>query len=132
MNYEQEWCVRDNYSKFLIAEVVWNLCTCSVIEAEALNLKEAIQKVIQMQINHIILENDSQVVVHEIQENKGNVVELSLIISCIKNLLDCNSNFEVKFVKRQMNIVAHLLVKAVNSCAPNFSFDSSFYCATIT
>lgn len=38
-----------------------------------------------------------------------------MIISCIKNLLLYNANFEVKFVKRQTNSVAYLLAKLVNS-----------------
>lgn len=52
-----------------------------------------------MQIDHIIFESDSQVVVQVIQVNKDGTSEFSLIISFI-NLLDCNPNFEVNFVKR--------------------------------
>ncbi|CAK8540011.1 unnamed protein product [Lathyrus sativus] len=40
--------------------------------------------------------------------------EFSLIISFIKNLLVFHSNFEVKFIKHQVNSVAHMLAKAVN------------------
>ncbi|KAK2429281.1 ankyrin repeat-containing protein [Trifolium repens] len=36
---------------------------------------------------------------------------ISLLISSIKNLLFLNSNFEVKFVKRQANSVAHMLAR---------------------
>lgn len=52
--------------------------------------------------------------VQEIHANYGGNSEFSLIISCIKNLLDSHSNFEVKFVKRQVNSVAHVLAKSAN------------------
>jgi ankyrin repeat protein len=45
--------------------------------------------------------------------NKGLFLfySISLLISSIKNLLFLNSNFEVKFVKRQANSVAHMLAR---------------------
>lgn len=68
-----------------------------------------------MQMNHIIFESDCQVVVQVIHTNYGGSSVFSVIISNIKNLLDLHSNFEGKFVKRQANLIAHLLHKADNS-----------------
>lgn len=43
------------------------------------------------------------------------LVRLYLVLRCIKNLLGSHHNFEVKFVKRQANVVAHMLAKAIDS-----------------
>lgn len=54
-------------------------------------------------------------VVQAVHSDKGGNSKLSMIISCFKNLLVCNPNFDVKFVKRLMNLITHLLVKVIYS-----------------
>lgn len=46
----------------------------------------------------------------------------NLIISSIKSLLEIHSDFEVKSIKCKVNLVAHLLEKAVNSRSRQNSF----------
>lgn len=89
--------------------IAWDFGTCYVTEAKALTLKETIHVVISMQMEHIIFESDSYMMVQVIHTNNEGNSEFSVIISCIKNLLVCHSNFEVKFMKCQVNHVAHLL-----------------------
>jgi hypothetical protein len=43
---------------------------------------------------------------------RGGISEFSFLISQINNILFCNPNFEVKFIKRQTNMVAHTLARA--------------------
>jgi hypothetical protein len=45
---------------------------------------------------------------------RGGCFEFSMILSTIKKLLDLHSNFEMTFVKRQTNLVAHMLAKTAN------------------
>lgn len=66
--------------------------------------------------------------VKTIHLNKGGNSEFSVIISYIKNLLVCNLNFEVKLVKHQANLVAHLLAKTTNSWSKCGSFHLIPHC----
>jgi ribonuclease HI len=97
------------------AGTAWDIGHCSIIEAEALALREAIQAATHLNLENIIFECDSQTVVKAIHAQSGGNSEFSIIIASIKSLLNLHSNFEVKFVKRQANSVAHLLAKAANS-----------------
>jgi hypothetical protein len=67
-----------------------------------------------MNLEHIVFESDAQTVVDAVHMRRGRCSEFSMIIPTIKNLLNLHSNFEVKFVKRQANSVAHVLDKAAN------------------
>lgn len=74
-----------------------------------------IQAVIQLQLDYVIFESDSQIMVQAHHTNYVGFSELSFIISSINILLHNIPNFEVKFVKRQANSIVHLLAKAANS-----------------
>jgi ribonuclease HI len=117
------WCIRDGNGRFICAGTAWDYGTYSTIEAEALALKEAVQAAIQMNMEKVIFESDSQLVVQAIHANYGGQSEFSLLISSIKSLLVPHYNFEVKFVKRQANSVAHLLAKAANSWSRHCFFN---------
>jgi ribonuclease HI len=62
--------------------------------------------------SNIIFESDSKVVVDAIKAISPGRSELCSIIYEIKTLLQNNLNFEVKFTKRQANMVAHTLARA--------------------
>ncbi|CAK8560665.1 unnamed protein product [Lathyrus sativus] len=109
------WCVRDNVGRFISAGVAWDTGIMSTVEAEALALKEAIQCAITRNMNFVIFESDSQVVVNVVLSTHVGCSEFSCIISSIKQLLPLIQNFEVKFIKCQANMVAHSLPKAANS-----------------
>jgi hypothetical protein len=48
--------------------------------------------------------------VDAIRHLHGGSFEFSFFISHINNILSCNPNFMVKFIKQQVNMVAHTLV----------------------
>jgi hypothetical protein len=48
--------------------------------------------------------------VDAIQILRGGFSEFSSIINHIKDILSSNPNFRVKFIKRQMKIIAHILI----------------------
>jgi hypothetical protein len=54
--------------------------------------------------------------------------EFSSLIHSINNVLMINSNFVVNFVKRQVNMVAHLLARAVMLWSSRNIIDTSLYC----
>ncbi|XP_058741230.1 uncharacterized protein LOC131613590 [Vicia villosa] len=109
------WCLRDDHGDFVVAGTAWDGGSLSILETEALALKEAIQGVSSLHIDHVLFESDSQVVVYSLRSKLSGNSEFNLIISSIKLLLLDFPNFKIKFVKRQANLVAHTLAKAVNS-----------------
>jgi ribonuclease HI len=118
------WCFRNDVGLFVRAGSFWLSGGLSVPEAEALTLLEAMKTACIMNLDKIIFECDSQLVVNAIHANHDGASAFSIIISSIKNLLLLNSNFEVKFVKRQANLVAHKLARAANSWASRCDFYS--------
>ncbi|XP_058741921.1 uncharacterized protein LOC131614338 [Vicia villosa] len=125
------WCIRNDQGNFVAAGTAWDECTFSVLEAEALALKEAIQVVSTLHHVPVIFESDSQQVVNAIGSNLGGNSEFSLVINSIKLLLLDIPNFEVKFSKRQTNMVAHTLAKAANSWTRRYMFDDIPPCITL-
>ncbi|XP_058746265.1 uncharacterized protein LOC131619152 [Vicia villosa] len=109
------WCIRNDHGDFVAAGTAWDNCTFSVLEAEALAIKEAIQSATTLHNIPVIFESDSQQVVKALSSSSSGNSEFYLIIKSIKLLLLEFPNFEVKFIKRQANMVAHTLDKAVNS-----------------
>jgi ribonuclease HI len=122
------WCFRNDVGLFVRAGSFWLSGGLSVPEAEALTLLEAMKTACIMNLDKIIFECDSQLVVNAIHANHDGASAFSIIISSIKNLLLLNSNFEVKFVKRQANLVAHKLARAANSWASRCDFYSIPLC----
>jgi ribonuclease HI len=118
------WCLRDHTGRFLRAETTWIDGNCSILEGESLALLEALRVLEQRGITHVVIESDSKSVVEAICHLRGDYSEFSFIISQINNILRCNPNFEVKFVKRQTNMVSHTLVRAAISWYRPCTFDS--------
>jgi ribonuclease HI len=79
------------------------------LEGEALAIKEAMSELIQRGFSHVIFESDSKSVVDALSSRHIGRSELSSLIYAIKSLLLLYPNFEVKFIRRQANTVAHSL-----------------------
>jgi ribonuclease HI len=73
---------------------------CSILEGESIALIEALKVMEQQGISHVIFETDSKSVVDAIHHLHGGSSEFSFLISRINNILSCNPNFMVKFIKR--------------------------------
>ncbi|XP_058774294.1 uncharacterized protein LOC131648560 [Vicia villosa] len=122
------WCVRNHFGNFIYAGTAWDPGTLLVFEAEALALKEAILGAISSNLEFVIFESDSQIVTQAVHSNKKGNSEFCLIIDYICSLLRSFKNFEVKFVKRQANSVAHSLARAANSWARRSLLSSTPLC----
>jgi ribonuclease HI len=77
------------------------------VKGESLALLEVLHVMEQRGLNHVIMETDSKSVVDAICNVRG-----GSFLSQINNILLCNPNFKVKFIKRQANMVAHTLARA--------------------
>jgi ribonuclease HI len=109
------WCLRDYTGSFVMAGTLWNEGNWSTIEGESFALLEAMRAMVNRGITHVIFESDSKIVVDAIHTSRDGVSEFSSLICNIKNMLLANSNFVVKFVRRQANMVAHSLARAAIS-----------------
>ncbi|XP_058741741.1 uncharacterized protein LOC131614132 [Vicia villosa] len=109
------WCIRDHMGIFVYAGAAWDFVSFPTLEAEVLALKEAIQCAIDLNLENVTFESDSQNTVHAIHRDVVGSSDFSAIISSIRSLLFNCPNFEVKFVKRQADSVAHAITKAADS-----------------
>jgi ribonuclease HI len=96
----------------------------NTLEGEAIAIKEAMSELMQRGLSCVIFESDSKIVVDAISSRHVGISEFSVLISDIKSLLEANPNFEVKFVKRQANMVAHSLARAAYSMTSRSVFES--------
>ncbi|PNX91325.1 cytochrome p450, partial [Trifolium pratense] len=109
------WCLRDHMGRFILAETTWMDGSCSIIEGESIALLEALKTMGQRGISHVIFESDSKSVVDATHHLHVSSSEFSSLICSINNILLCNPNFTVKFIKQQANNVAHTLARAALS-----------------
>jgi ribonuclease HI len=114
-----------------MAGTTWLEGNCSIVEGEYIALLEALKVVENRGISHVIFETDSKSVVDAIHHFRGGSFELSYLISRINNMLSCNSNFKVEFIKRQANMVAHFLARAAICWASRFTFEILPLCITL-
>ncbi|GAU21829.1 hypothetical protein TSUD_176750 [Trifolium subterraneum] len=118
------WCIRGSNGQFILAGSNILFEKLNIMEGEAMAIKEAMCESIQRGFTQVIFESDSKLVVDAILTRNVGVSELYSIISCIQSMLLSHPNFEVKFVKRQANMVAHTLARAAYSKSSRYIYDS--------
>jgi hypothetical protein len=102
----------------------------AILEGESIALFEALKVLEQRGITDVICETDSKNVVDAIHHVRGGSSEFSYIMRHINNILSCNPNFKVKFIKRQANMVAHSLARAAISWGSRCTFETLPLCIT--
>jgi len=117
-------CVRDFRGQLIRAQTKWQRENMTVLEGEAVALLEALHFVDANRWNRVVFESDSSTLVQALSSPGRSDSEFSVIVSSIIYQLSLHSNFEVKFVRRQANMVAHTLVRAACSWASHRIFDS--------
>jgi ribonuclease HI len=118
------WCLRDSRGHFKLAATNIVYSSHSVMEGEALALIDAMEEMIQRGHTSVTFESDSKIVVDAISSSQHGLSEFHILISHIQSLLSLHNYFEVKYVKRQANIVAHTLARAAYSMSHRCIFDS--------
>lgn len=81
-------------------------------EGEALILLEAIEWLVELEVDHVYIEMDSSRVVQGLNSLSMDASEYGFILSNCRQLFSNLPNFHVSFVKRQANLVAHSLARA--------------------
>ncbi|GAU31898.1 hypothetical protein TSUD_270830 [Trifolium subterraneum] len=121
------WYVRDHRGRFVIAGTNIMHQRLNTLEGEAMAIKEAMEEMVQRGFSHVIFESDSKIVVDAITLSHRGISDFSLLISSIKSILVLNPNFEVKFVKRQANMIAHSLARVAYSMSSRCKKKGRFY-----
>jgi hypothetical protein len=124
------WCLRDHLGRFVMAETTWFEGNCSIVEGEAIALFEALKAMQLRNIHQVQFETDSKNVADAILHQHSGYSEFNLLVGHISNLLLSNANFSVKFIKRQANMVAHTLARAVISWSSRCTFETLPLCIT--
>ncbi|PNX95459.1 replication protein A 70 kDa DNA-binding subunit [Trifolium pratense] len=116
-------CFRDHEGNFVAGFAQRQHVTLSTVEGEAWALLQAMKKANLRGLNMVQFESDSQVLTEAIRTRRSGNSEFSLIVAdIIKIMLSC-INFEVKFVRRQANMVAHTLARATISWASFYRYE---------
>jgi ribonuclease HI len=123
-------CLRDHKGQFVMVETTWINGSSSIVEGESIALLEALKVIHERGYSHVIFETDSKSVVDAIHYSRGGCSEFNFLVSNIINILSCNQNFLVKFVKRQANMVAHYLARAAISWSRRCTFETLPICIT--
>jgi len=96
----------------------------TILEGEAITLLEALHFADANRLNRVIFESDSSTLVQALSSPGYGDSEFYVIVSSIIYQLSLHYNFEVKFVRRQTNMVAHTLAMTTCSWASHHIFDS--------
>ncbi|CAJ2637965.1 unnamed protein product [Trifolium pratense] len=108
-------CFHNNSGEFMDGITQWQQLTLSTEEGEACTLLQAMNEAKSRGFESVQFESDSQVLVDAIRtKRRGNSEFLSIVNEIILVMLSC-VNLEVKFIRRQVNSVAHTLARAANS-----------------
>ncbi|GAU33334.1 hypothetical protein TSUD_165990 [Trifolium subterraneum] len=89
----------------------------SSVEGEAWALLLAMEEARHRGLNRVQFESDSKILIEAIHMKRRGNSEFLSIVRDILSIMSSFINFEVKFVRRQANLVAHTLARAANSWA---------------
>jgi ribonuclease HI len=117
-------CIRDSHGNFIKASIKWYDGVPPPSEAEAMGLKDAILWLGQLGLSKVQIELDCKLVVESILDRTNSQSEFGTIINMCRSLLQQFSNFEISFVRRQANYVAHGLARESKLYTRHHVFDS--------
>ncbi|GAU30606.1 hypothetical protein TSUD_62260 [Trifolium subterraneum] len=121
-------CFRDNSGHFMAGMTQWQQTVVSSVEGEAGALLSAMEEARYRGLDRVQFESDSKVLIEAIHMKRRGNSEFLSIVHDILSLMSSFINFEVKFVRRQANLVAHTLARAANSWATFHRFENIPFC----
>ncbi|XP_073025183.1 uncharacterized protein [Primulina eburnea] len=104
--------LRDSYGLFISAKTNCFSGSVGIKNAEAMAFKEALSWIEGMDVQEVIVESDSKIVVEAISTEKEDISEFGAIISECRKVIRQRPSFRVSFARRQANKVAHNLARA--------------------
>lgn len=108
--FDRKGCKRSKWN-IHEAKVIALSCPVTVLEAETIGVREALSWVIQRGDDSVIVETNSLLTVRALQSNKSYMLEVGHMIEHYKWLLQSAPGLVVTHVHKQVNKVAHSLVR---------------------
>ncbi|GAU43282.1 hypothetical protein TSUD_36320 [Trifolium subterraneum] len=105
-------CFRDSSGSFVQAHTMTFPFEVIVAECEATAMKHALALALSNGFERVLFESDCQQVVNALRNDYLYANELGTLLSTCSSLLISNVNYNVAYVRRQTNRVAHNLVRA--------------------
>ncbi|GAU40431.1 hypothetical protein TSUD_397500 [Trifolium subterraneum] len=121
-------CFRDSSGQFMAGMTQWQQTVISSVEGEAWALLLAMEEARHRGMDRVQFESDSKVLIDVIHMKRRGNSEFLSIVHDILDFMSSFLNFEVKFVKRQANSVAHTLARAANSWSCFHRFENIPLC----
>ncbi|GAU32459.1 hypothetical protein TSUD_144680 [Trifolium subterraneum] len=121
-------CFRDNIGHFMAGMTQWQQTVISSVEGEAWALLLTMEEARHRGLDRVQFESDSKVLIEAIHMQRRGNSEFLSIVHDILILMSSFINFEVKFVRRQANLVAHTLARAANSWASFHRYENIPVC----
>ncbi|XP_045810169.1 uncharacterized protein LOC123904565 [Trifolium pratense] len=116
-------CLRDEHGKFVAARTEWIKPIVEVEIGEAIGLLHALKWVEEMQLHNTDFEMDYKKIVDSLYGKRTYLSDLGSIFNDCRTILASNLvNFDVKFIRRQANEVAHRLAGATTSLTSFHNF----------
>lgn len=86
-----------------------------------------------MNQDNVVIESDSLLTVKALHSPLDNLLEVGFILDACRSIIDSRPGFSVSFVKRQANMVAHVVAKIPCSlnCQIMFTSPSSMVLETL-
>ncbi|XP_073042037.1 uncharacterized protein [Primulina eburnea] len=103
--------LRDCTGSFISARINALPGLVEIKEAEAMSFKEALSWVEDMDLQEIIFESDSKVVIDAVNSLRKDDSEFGALISACRVILRQRPSYKVCFTRRQANKVAHNLAR---------------------
>ncbi|GAU28280.1 hypothetical protein TSUD_256080 [Trifolium subterraneum] len=121
-------CFRNNKGQVMAGLTQWQQTVMSSVEGEAWTLLLAMEEARHRGLDRVQFESDSKVLVEAIHMKRRGNSEFLSIVHDIISFMSSFLNFEVKFVRRQANSVAHTLARAANSWSSFHRFENIPLC----
>ncbi|XP_074374619.1 uncharacterized protein LOC141715030 [Apium graveolens] len=103
--------VRHDRGQFIMGKNMKIAGELSVMEAEATRVYEVIKWINSTDLHHVVIESDSQLVVHALHAEDSYQLEVGHIIDECKEKLKEQTDLSVLHVEKQANKAAHLMTR---------------------
>ncbi|CAN1135539.1 Putative ribonuclease H protein At1g65750 [Linum perenne] len=108
-------CLRDGDRQLIQYRINSRGVRVPTKEAEAISLEEAMSWIRELGFAEVDFESDALTVVKSIKSFQDDDTEYGDIINRVRELLDSNPGFEIEYVSRSRNSVAHCLARHASS-----------------
>lgn len=112
---KKSMCIRDVEGCYVLSKTLWLTLLCYVEVGEALGLYQAMKWINELELANIDFEVDWKKVVDYYARNRGDTEFGVIMDDCIHLCQNSLTNSNVKFIRRQVNEVAHALVQVATS-----------------